>query len=493
MSDEKITFVVLHTNDLHSTFEAMPSIRTFFEAWQRRIPPGRLLKFDIGDHMDRMRPETEGTFGLANIDVMNATGYDACVLGNNEGLTFTKDMLDRAFGERARFAVIGTNMSLLSGGGDERLIRPEWLRPFLMHECEGVRIAVIGLTAPFNDFYRELGWKAEDPIDCARAWVQALRNEEKADMIIALSHLGLPLDKRLAEEVPGIDLILGGHTHHLLEETLVVGGSHIGAAGKFGTHAGVAEITVDRATRRPVSIKGHAADMSRTAASAELEALIERRAEDARAALQRVVATLDVPLRASLERESPLGNLLAADLRRRYKAEVGVVNAGQLLDGLEAGPVTAERLLAVCPSPINPCTMRLRGEYLLQALEEALLDDRIHMPIRGFGFRGKALGTLCLDGIRVEYDPAAPEGRKLQRAFVGDYPLQPEREYLLATLDMFTFRIGYPTLASGVGITYHLPEFIRDCLADRIRSLSPEQLNEAGIPRWIAGNYHSFA
>lgn len=487
MSESTLTLVVLHTNDLHSKFEAMPRIKTFFETWESRVPPERLLRFDIGDHMDRVAPETEGSLGIANIEVMNATGYDACVLGNNEGLTFTAEMLENAYAGHARFSVIGTNFTRVrdeSGSIGESLLRPCWLKPYVMYEREGVRIAVIGLTAPFNDFYKELGWKAEDPVACASYWVNVLCGDEAADIVIVLSHLGLAADKRLAELVPGIDLILGGHTHHLLEETVTVDATQIGAAGKFGSHVGVVEITVDAATRRPIAIRGHAVDVSGTEPSAELSALIKARTEEAHASLQRVVATLDFPLETSLTQESPLGNLLAADLRRRYRAEIGIVNAGQLLDSLTAGPVTAGRLLAVCPSPVNPCTMRLRGEHILLALEQSLLHEYIHMPIRGFGFRGKALGTLCLDGMRVEYRPDAPDLHKIVRAFVGETPIDPNREYNVATLDMFTFRIGYESLASGTNVTYRLPEFIRDCLADRLCFGERNEMETAGIPRW---------
>ena len=75
-----------------------------------------------------------------------------------------------------------------------------------------------------------------DPVESLRDQVEVLR--EQVDVIVVLSHLGLSTDKRLAEQVEGIDVILGGHTHHVLEEPLLIGNTMLGAAGKFGQWLG---------------------------------------------------------------------------------------------------------------------------------------------------------------------------------------------------------------------------------------------------------------
>ncbi|HZG58464.1 bifunctional UDP-sugar hydrolase/5'-nucleotidase [Paenibacillus sp.] len=470
---EIVDFVILHTNDLHSVFESMPRIRSIFAAYEREQPPERLLRFDIGDHMDRMRIETEGTMGAANVDVMNATGYDAAVPGNNEGLTLPAEALEELYGRQAAFPVLVANLRRTeadsdSGEGGEGA---SWLRPRLVLERGGVRFGLFGLTAAFDPFYRELGWRATDPFEAAAAQVARLR-EEGADVIIALSHLGLSQDRRLAETVPGIDLVLGGHTHHLLERLERAGGAYIGAAGKFGSHVGVVRLAVDTAARRIVRCEGGAVDASSAEPDPALAALIERRASAARASMARVVARLPRALPADPDRESTLGNLLAMALRRHCDADIGIVNAGQLLAGLPAGPVTAAELLAVCPSPINPCSMLLRGASLREAIEEAMASASREREIRGFGFRGKVLGTLLLDGATVETLPSGPErgDRRVGSIYVGAEPLDDERWYRVGTIDMFTFRIGYPSLADGTEITFRLPEFLRDLLAESLAS-----------------------
>jgi 2',3'-cyclic-nucleotide 2'-phosphodiesterase (5'-nucleotidase family) len=97
-SKYKKTITILHTNDIHSRFGNMPSLAAM-AAEQKRTCEGAVLLLDIGDHMDRMAPETEGTYGGANVDVINLTGYDAVTIGNNEGLTFTPDMLEQVYAD----------------------------------------------------------------------------------------------------------------------------------------------------------------------------------------------------------------------------------------------------------------------------------------------------------------------------------------------------------------------------------------------------------
>ena len=78
-----------------------------------------------------------------------------------------------------------------------------------------IKIAVIDLTAPFNDFYHPLGWRANDPYETLDKYIDRLK--EESDLIILLSHLGVNPDRKIAEQFPEIDVIIGGHTHHLLK------------------------------------------------------------------------------------------------------------------------------------------------------------------------------------------------------------------------------------------------------------------------------------
>ncbi len=470
--------LLLHTNDVHSRLEQAARIATYIES--ERLALGnddRLLLLDVGDHMDRMRIETEGSDGIVNIRLMNDAGYDAVTLGNNEGLTCTDSMLERAYGQEARFSVLCANMVRTDTGS-----RPSWLQPDKIIVKGGLRFGIIGVTAAFADFYSNLGWEASDPIAAVAQRAALLR--PNADVVVVLSHLGLQLDKRMAEEVGDIDLILGGHTHHLLEEPLVLNGTSICAAGKFGEYVGRVEIGWDETSAMPI-VHAACVPMAAFPEQEEASSVIGSFRVAAMSRLSRIVAHLAVPLPLSTERESALANLLAAGIRRHTDAEIGLVNAGQLLAGLPAGAVTEAALHALCPSPINPCRMMLSGGSIRQALEESLLQEWIDKAIRGYGFRGLVLGTLAVDGLEIHYEPEAPAYRKLRSVVVNGNPLEDEREYVVGTIDMFTFGVGYESIKLGSDIRYYLPEFIRDVLASELRRADiGKAIADASTDRW---------
>ncbi|WP_336784650.1 bifunctional metallophosphatase/5'-nucleotidase [Paenibacillus sp. MMO-177] len=454
------SILILHSNDIHSRLENAARMMTYIEEQRAAYGNDRVLCLDIGDHMDRIRLETEGSDGLVNVELLNAAGYDAVTLGNNEGLTYSKDTLERVYRE-AKFTLLGANMRELDTGK-----LPEWLLPSTVMEKNGIRIGLIAATARYTDFYELLGWDLTDPLEAIAEEVKRLR--EQVDVIAVMSHLGINVDKQMAEKIPGIDLIMGGHTHHLLEEPLVIGGTSICAAGKYGDQIGRVELELDESAKRPF-IRAACVPMAAYAEHPAAAAIIGGYREAGERRLSRVIARLDAPLPALPERESPLGNLLAAGLRRHADAEIGIVNTGQLLGGLQQGDVTEGQLHALCPSPINPCRMLLSGANIRAALEEALLPSFTGMPIKGYGFRGEVLGTLAIDGMEVEYDPSRPELHRIVSIHVNGEPLSDEREYVVGCIDMFTFHIGYLSLGLATEVSYYLPEFIRDLLAEELR------------------------
>ncbi len=420
-----------------------------------RVPADELLVVDCGDFLDRARPETEGTGGEVNRNLLCSIGYDAVLPGNNEGLTMTFEQLDAFYGGLP-IPVVCANFRPLD---PQRKV--QWLQPSLLIRKAGWNVGLIGLTAPFNDYYRLLGWSAADPIETAEAEVAKIRSE--ADIVIVLSHLGLRQDERLAASVRGIDLILGAHTHHLLEKPLDVGGTMMSAAGKFGMYAGHLEISRDAGGDR-AEIRGGCLSTEGWPRDAEAESIIAAGRESAKRRMSRVVAELKEPLDWAPDRESPLSVLLAEIVRRKTGAEIGLVNAGQFLGALPAGPVTEERVHALCPSPINCCLMELTGRELLQAMEESLLPEFAGLEIKGFGFRGRVLGTLCFDGLEGTADLSRMPYDRVLEVRVGGERLDPDRAYKVGTLDMFTFGAGYAGLRNGRNVKYVLPEFIRELL-----------------------------
>jgi 2',3'-cyclic-nucleotide 2'-phosphodiesterase (5'-nucleotidase family) len=468
------TVTILHTNDIHSHFEKVSSIAAYI-ASQRKAANGEpILTVDIGDHMDRTAVETEGTMGAANVDILNLTGYDVITIGNNEGLTLTPEDLGIAYA-KLQAQVVCCNILEIATGAP-----PSWMKKHTIIDKGGVKIGLTGATAPFAAFYELLGLKALDPETAIKQEVKALR--QQADIVILLSHLGLTSDEKLAERLEGIDLILGGHTHHLLETPLQIGNTAVCGAGKFGNYVG--RIRMEEQPNGSYRMtEGCCVPVDTNMLNETVDAALARHRAHAEEALSEAVAVTDRELQLSHMEESPFGNLLAQAVRRYTRTEIALVNTGQLLAVLPKGEVSAGMLHTLCPSPVNPCVIRLKGKHIRRSLEESLLPEFWGRAIVGFGFRGEILGNIAVDGLEVLYDAGRiPYDRIVQIMFMGE-PLEDEREYEVGTLDMFTFGIGYESIALGENPRFMLPDFLRDLL--RLELQRPGSLDESERVRWV--------
>lgn len=467
---------IFHTNDLHSHLEQVPKLYSQIERLRRSISHQGEVSFlvDVGDHLDRARFETEGTDGRVNRVILQEFGYDVITFGNNELLTFLPEQIVSLY-QDAPFSIISSNVSRLASNSSF-----SWLQKSKIFVKEGVRVGFLGVTVPFENYYEQMGWKLTDPFIAIKSEVKRMRPE--VDLLIVLSHVGISFDQMLAEQVSDIDLILGGHTHHLLKKPQKIGRTTIAATGKHGKYLGHVTIEWDEERNTIHHIGGVCRSVDDETPNPNMQSLIDRFREDAEQTLAAPVEVLSEPLDVSWEKESPFANLLADSLQEWVGAKIALVNSGQLLSGLSRGVVTKKMLHQVCPHPINPVWMKISGEQLLQTLEESLLDIYYKKEIRGFGFRGKILGNISISGLKVLYNPFASK-KKIQAVYLGQDMLKLDQEYDIATIDMFTFGVGYPRLKNGKIVKIFMPEFLRDLLYNQLKKESA--LNECKEKRWI--------
>ena len=218
--------VILHTNDEHFTLnnqrelaERISEIREKYE---------NVFLFSAGDILVRhplrwiingqfMRnPEWYGERALLMINSMNKLGYDLMTPGNHE-LAY-REMYTRHALDAADFPILAANMEIIT----DRLPR---FKDYAILSTSNMRqLAVLGLTtgnAP--DGVNEL--------DLSETVRMHLSLKDSSDIFIALTHLGLRRDRSLAEEFPEFDLIIGGHSHDLLENAIMVNSVLIAQAG----------------------------------------------------------------------------------------------------------------------------------------------------------------------------------------------------------------------------------------------------------------------
>ena len=434
------TLTIFHYNDLHSKFDQWPKLVSFLEEHRTKDT----LYFDLGDHADRTHPATEVTRGKLNVRLLERLKPTAVTIGNNEGITFPHDWLAELY-EEATFPVLLGNVYEADGS------RPDWVDETLILEQDGVKIGVFGVTAPYEELYPELGWQIESPIEATE---RALHKLAGCDVIIALSHLGFYADERLATTFPEIDVILGAHTHHVLDEGVTTNGVLIAQAGKYGKYVG--EVTLTLGESGVVSKEARLHELSRQSDSPDTLALLHAERLDAERLLDITIAETD-GYASDWFGHSPLSDLLVEGMVDWCGAEVGIIPSGVVLEGLAPGDVTLNMLHRICPHPINPCVLTLNGETLARFLQDANEETFTNMHVRGLGFRGTVLGEPSLYQI---------EQRNGEYYVMGEL-LNPDRTYRVATVDMLTFGPLLPYLADQPK-RYFMPELLRDVLRETI-------------------------
>ncbi len=221
--------LIFHTNDMHSRVEPFSDDyqdtllagkagmvrRATFISRQRKEHQDLLL-FDSGD-FSQGTPYYNMFKGEVEIKLMNAMKYDAGTIGNHE-FDFGLDNMARLF-KMADFPIVCANYDV-RGTVLEGLVKE-----YTVIEREGVRIGVFGLGAPLDGLVAAHCYgnvKYEDPVSEAQRIADILKNQEKCDLVICLSHLGWMEDQfsdiELIENTRNIDVVLGGHSHSYFTE-----------------------------------------------------------------------------------------------------------------------------------------------------------------------------------------------------------------------------------------------------------------------------------
>lgn len=448
----KETIHFLHTNDLHSHFENWPKIRRHLSERQAALSKEGIsyLTVDLGDFMDRFHPLTDVTDGKANVEIMNQVVYDYATIGNNEGITNSKHELNQLY-EDANFTVLLANLI-----DKDTMSRPDWAKKYAISQTPaGTKIGLIGLTAPIELTYEPFGWHVLDPIECLKELLPEM--QQTCDMIVILSHLGLPDDKVLAETFPEIDVIIESHTHHLFENGFVWNECLFAAAGRFGEYSG--EVALELENHRIISKKAIAIKTSELEEKTrDLVEIANYKLEGETLLNNQVVGSLP----KTLEKETTLMEMTLEAIKDYAKVDVSLLNTGIILTDLLAGDVTKKDLHDCLPHPMNLIKVRLIGRDVKRLVYEIEKNRAFlfRFPIVGMKFRGKFFGKMCYDGLAYE--------KETKNVTWCGKEIDDEAVYELATVDHLSFLPFFPTFEIAGEINILSSDFLRTILGSYI-------------------------
>ncbi len=453
-------FTILHTNDIHSRFENFAKISTKI----KQLRDENTLILDAGDFNDFMRIELQGTDGRAGTKLLSISNYDAIAVGNNETFEGLDILSNMALEGKVPF--LACNLYKLD------LTPIEGIRKSIIVDKSGIKFLIIGASPELHEFFKLYNIRTIDYKQAIKKEID--NNKGKYDICILLSHLGIWKDIDIAETVDGIDIIIGGHTHTLMNKPEMVKNTIIHHSGCYGEYLGVIELNYSNGIK---FFSGENVKVTDLGQNIEILDSIRESKEVAIDRLSKPLYYIQYNLWHDVMEENPITNLLADALKDLYKCDIGLVNSGVLSGGIKKGPVSLKKLLEICPSPLNPTLMEIQGRSIKKALEQSMYTDFCTQDGGGAGFRGRFLGKLHISGGIIEHD-----GRHIRSIYINGRKLEDEKWYTVGTSDYLQRGTGYTSLANNRNPKYN-HEYLRTILKDYI--CKDEYIKEAFIERWV--------
>ena len=494
---------VLHTNDFHSRIEPINRYDSTCDAEtlekkecfggvarlaaaikakrdEIKAAGGNVIVVDAGDQYQGSLFYTTYK-GKDTVEFMNAIGYDAMSLGNHEfddGPDGTMILLD------------GAKMPVMSGNLDVSQSNQlnGKLKDTVTLDVGGEKIGLVSTLAMDTPETASPGNAVifKDDLESLRGDVQAL-TDAGVTKIIGLTHVGYARDQDYAAQVPGLDAIIGGHSHTLLGPMEGAAGAYptmvkaadgtdvpVATAYAYGKYLGHLTLTFDdagkltAATGEPILIEQAMPEDEAIAARVkEMAAPIE---ELRKKQVAETAAPIDGGRDSCRAKECEMGSLVADAMLARVKDQgvtIAIQNGGGLRASIDAGPVTMGEVYDVLPFQNTLSTFEATGATILAALENGASQ-----------YEEKAGRFAQVAGLKYSVDPKAAAGSRISDVQVasGDSwaALDPAASYKLVTNNYVrTGGDGYKMFDAEGKNAYDFGPDLADVLADYLAQQGP--------------------
>jgi len=525
-TDDVMRLSVVFTNDIHGGID--PSGATFMN---REFPPPLGGAASATTYIERLREQAakdpnhyvlvidqgdvfQGTpvgnyrKGEAVIEYFNYIGLDLWTVGNHD-FDEGSDNLWHLI-EMSEMPVLSANL-VWAGTGEP----VEYVRPYIIKEFGGVKVAIIGLTTTdtprmaFPDHVKDVAFLPE--IETLAGYVREVR-ELGADLVFVSGHIGLPYDPEksyaemieaeeereqedvrepleerkwgpsaieISHNVPGIDVFFCGHIHKGFDKPWEEPSNHTLHFQTYGRGSGLGQVDllVNKKTKTLAgyelpSYRGDLITLFEDEWWPDPDAaqMVQELIAEAEQGMDEVIGTALVDITRGGEGETRMGNLVCDAMREEVQADFAFTNLGGIRDEIPAGPITPRDVFKVLPFGNTIVVFEMDGRLLKEVIEYRVSDDH---------------HGVYMSGGHVTYNKTRPDYDRITRFTVGGEQWQPDRIYKVATSDF---------LAAGNAGLYMLPDVpeerkmrtsttMRDALIHYIRRHTPIDIELDG--RWV--------
>ena len=493
-----VTLRLIETSDVHGAFfpynfiERSPMRGTLARAStyfnkQRRQYGKNLILMDNGDILQGQPTCYYSNYvnpKMPNVaaEVINYLKYDAQVFGNHDVET-GHAVYDKWIHE-LQCPTLGANIIDTKSG------KP-YVEPYLMLERDGVRIAILGMLTPAipNWLHQQLwsGMRFEEMVACARKWVKVLREKEQADIIVGLFHSGWDggivtdeydedATKKVAEQVPGFDVIFFGHDHiqhHITTQNGTLCLDPSSNAVKVAQATLKLKVRTDKTKGRKVEIiekRGEIVDITGEEIDEAYINHFQPQIDSIRHFVDQQIGTFLTPMRS---RDAFFGPASFTDyihdLQLEHTGADLSFNAPlQFNTEVKVGPVYMSDMFKLYRYENQIYVLRMTGSEIRRHLEMSydlwvntmqspddhimLLNDAAKGDQQRFGFKNLTFNFDSASGIDYEVDVTKPNGQKVRiLQFSDGRPFQEDQWYRVA-MNSYRGNGGGELLVRGAGI-----------------------------------------
>ena len=454
LTPKETTIVIYSTNDMHAQIDNYAKVAAYLENERTKNPHTLVL---CGGDMFSGNPvvDQHTEKGRPIIELMNRTGYQYAAFGNHE-FDYGQENLQRCMND-ADFEMLCANMEV-----DSSIARFKQPQPYALLQMDGIRIAILGLVEASENRTGELqpaahparlkGIRFQNPIDCALEY-KHLRKE--CDLFIALTHIGHDNDIKLANAMPELDAIIGGHSHTRIDSTLLINGVLVNQANAYLKYIGKTTITL---TNKQVKEKTfELINVSKLKEeSSEVKEQIRRYYGES--PLHQVLAQASRPFQG----KHPLGKLMTDAFRNTHSLDIAFQNWGGIrINEHPKGDFTMNDVFRLDPFGNNLMIYDMTPEEIRDLLKNS------YQPY------SKQI-DLIPSGLRYKIHVQDGKARHITLTDIQGNPLDENRRYKVGMNNYISSSYRFKHSSPGV----ELPSTTSDALIEylkRQKNVTPQQ------------------
>jgi 2',3'-cyclic-nucleotide 2'-phosphodiesterase / 3'-nucleotidase len=452
---------------------------------------------------------------------MSALKYDAMAVGNHE-YNFGLKVLEKARGE-ASFPWLSANTYHTVKGeditrvGSAPRVPTNYYKPYIIKEVQGVRIGILGLTTPgipnWENAPNYAGLEFRETVSEANKWVTLLRNEGKADVVVVAMHMGIEEDLRtgvrspsqvpnenaalaIARQVPGVDVILMGHTHRDVPSLVVNNaviktlmdianqktsayfneGVLLSQANRWASHLARVDLYLERSPDNRWHVMAKSARTipvtEKTEVDAEIAKLGQPYHDETQAWLAKTIGESDKELTAQgcRARDTAIIDLIHRVQLEAGKADVSMAACFNTDARISQGTVTVREIASLYEYENTLVTLELTGQQMKDALEHSAryfkeyqagksLSELVDTRIPGYNFD-------MAEGVTYDLDLTKPFGQRIQNLKFKGQPLSLTQKLRVVTNNYRVNGGGGFTMFKNAPVVYRSSEEVRELIID---------------------------